>query len=239
MLVIRQFPLPESLQSRTVDLSQRPTFTIVVPTVGRASLRAALASVAGQLEAGDELIVVCNDDGDFGNSARNSAIERSRGSHIVFLDDDDEYLPGAFDAMREYAGRHPDRVLLFLRRFGMHGNALFGLTGDSYPASVGGVFPNLPGKVGRFAPASESLMRDLRPRYPDEPDEYVAVRAGDHEFMRSTLELRGDEPLCLAVATIVSRPERSRWKRLRYRLRLGSRLRRPGKRGRARPGPTP
>jgi glycosyltransferase involved in cell wall biosynthesis len=189
---------------------------VIIPTAGRESLTATLASFVCDLGPGDEVIVVRSDDGDFGNSARNSAIERARGSHLIFIDDDDEYLPDALQVMREEVARQPDKVLLFLRRYE--------LSGDAYPASVGGVFPNVPGRVGRFEPAAESIMRELRPRYPDWTDEFLAVRAGDLEFMRQTLELRSDEPVRVPAATIVARPEKSRWRRLRFRLHLRSRL---------------
>lgn len=193
------------------------TFTVVVPTVGRATLRWALESVRTQLEPGDEIIVVANSDGDYGNSARNSAVERARGSHIIFLDDDDEYLPGALTVMRGYAASHPDRVLLFMRRFE--------LTGDAYPASVGGgVFPNVLEKLGKFGPARESILAEVRNRERHRTEDDLAEHAGDHEFMVSTLELRGDEPLRIPIAVCVTRPEKSRWKRLRYKARLRTRF---------------
>lgn len=190
------------------------TFSIIVPTAGRATLAHALASVASQLAPGDEIIVLRNDDDDFGNGARNRGIEQARGSHLVFLDDDDEYLPGALDQMRASAAEHPDRVVLFRQRLELHG--------DGTPSVVGSVFPNLPDKLGRFRPANPE---DLRPLRANESPERLSVRWGDFEFMRSTLELHSEEPVRVSAATYVIRPEKSRWRRLRYRLRLGSRLR--------------
>jgi glycosyltransferase involved in cell wall biosynthesis len=192
----------------------RVTFSVIVPTSGRATLRHALDSIASQLEPGDEIIVVCNQDGDFGNAARNSGIERARGSHLVFLDDDDEYLPGAFSRMRKAAAEHPDRVILFPQHREVYG--------DTPPSTVGSVFPNVPGKVGRFEPPDPALIRPLRP---GETTEYLTTRWGDWEFKRSTLELLGEEPVHVPVPTYVLRPEKNAWRRLRFRLKVRSRLR--------------
>ena len=191
----------------------RPTFTVIVPTSGRPTLAAALASVSDQLEPGDELILVCSNDGDFGNAARNAALERARGSHLVFLDDDDEYLPGGFATMRGMADKHPGRLLVFLKRWEVYG--------DAYGAVTAAVFPNLPGKLGRFAPADDSIMRDLRP---GETVEQLRQRRGDMEFVRTTLELQGGELLHIPQAVYVVRPEKSRWRRFRFRLDLRRRL---------------
>ncbi len=40
----------------------------------------------------------------------------ARGSHLVFLDDDDVYLPGAFAAMRNACAAHPGRPIMFRMR---------------------------------------------------------------------------------------------------------------------------
>jgi glycosyltransferase involved in cell wall biosynthesis len=191
------------------------TFSVIVPTSGRPTLASALASVASQLAPGDEIIVVCSDDNDFGNAARNSAIERARGTHLVFLDDDDEYLPGAFAAMREFAADHPNRVGFFQHRLELYGDS-------TSTCGVGTLVPNIAGKVGLFGPYDPSRLRPLRPH---ETTEYLSVRWGDLEFMRSTFELRGDQGIAVPIVTYVFRPEKSKWRRLRYRLKLRTRLR--------------
>lgn len=199
---------------------------MIIPTVGRRTLAAALASAATQLEPGDEVLVVCSNDGDLGNAARNSAIERSRGSHLVFLDDDDEYLPGAFAKMRRFADQHPDRVGIFRHRIELSvGRTLEGPHEPTVGGPAGYVVPNLPGKVGRFAPADLSDPR-YRPLRPHETSEYLSVRLGDEAFIYSTLRLRGDAPIWVPDVTQIIKPEKNRWRRARYRLRLRTRARR-------------
>jgi spore maturation protein CgeB len=109
-----------------------PRFSVIVPTTGRATLVRALQSVADQLEPGDEVIVVGGDDagaeaairfgftfipcgpgGNFGCTERTMGIARATGTHLVFLDDDDAFLPGAFAKMREACAAHPGRPVMF------------------------------------------------------------------------------------------------------------------------------
>jgi hypothetical protein len=118
--------------------SVKPTFTVIVPTSRRPSLPAAVGSVVGQLEPGDELIVVCSNDGDFGNRGRNSAIDRAQATHILFLDDDDEFLPDAFATMRQSVALSPGRVVAFKTRYE--------LASDTHSIALGVAFPNEPGK---------------------------------------------------------------------------------------------
>ena len=46
------------------------TFSVIVPTRGRKTILPALESITEQFEPGDEVIVRCSRDEDFGNSAR-------------------------------------------------------------------------------------------------------------------------------------------------------------------------
>jgi hypothetical protein len=130
------------------------------------------------------------------------------------LDDDDEYLPNAFARMRDCAAAHPDRVLSF--------PLTNGLRDEYYQGAIACVFPNVRGKVGRFGPLDPSLLRPLRP---GETIECLSARWGDGEFMRSTLELRGDDVIRFPGAVYICRPEKSALRRLRYRMRLRTRLR--------------
>lgn len=78
------------------------SIAVIVPSIGRPSLGATVASVVPQLTHEDQLIVEVDWplSGDFGNYARDLAADRSRTTHLWFLDDDDVALPGAMDAMR-------------------------------------------------------------------------------------------------------------------------------------------
>jgi hypothetical protein len=82
--------------------------------------------------------VLCNNDGD-----------------IVFLDDDDEWVPGALDAMRRFATEHPGRVGIFMIRYKFHRDQWHRKSLSEYCTPMS-VVPNVPGRVGTFGPASTS-----------------------------------------------------------------------------------
>ncbi len=179
---------------------------------------AALASVASQIEPGDEVLVVCNDRGDQGDWARNTAIERARGTHLIFLDDDDEYVRGAFEAMRRFASDNPGRIGIFqmqlwngavlwtepVLRYGNVGSPMF-------------VVPNVPGRLGRWDQSR---------------------RANDWAFIEETAALQGEPVFCPTIVARIrsSGPFSSRWEQLKFRMRLRTRGRRLASRI-ARPGP--
>ena len=64
-----------------------------------------------------------------------------------------------------------------------------------------------------------------RRRRPNETPEYLSMRLGDEAFLYSTLRLRRDEPLWVPEVTQIVNPEKSRWRRLRYRIRFRTRAR--------------
>lgn len=111
------------------------TFSIVVPTLGRDTLAATLDSVYSQTGPGDQVVlaidaykangaaaaaefnarrrpqdqalnVPCDGTGP-GYNQRNVAIKAACGTHLLFMDDDDVYLPGALDLFRAAACDRP------------------------------------------------------------------------------------------------------------------------------------
>jgi glycosyltransferase involved in cell wall biosynthesis len=110
-----------------------PRFSVIVATIGRPSLTRALQSLADQpLAADDQVLVVghgdaisdaavrrgytflpCPPGGNWGAVERRRGMLHATGTHLVFLDDDDIFLPGAFAAMRTGCAAHPGRPLMF------------------------------------------------------------------------------------------------------------------------------
>jgi glycosyltransferase involved in cell wall biosynthesis len=186
------------------------TLSIIVATCGRPTLDAALRSATSQMLPGDELIVVFDDSGDAGDTPRNRVLDSAHGSHILFLDDDDEFRPGALEAVRRFARENPGRIGIFRLSLGplgiAHGEGTKSLVTT---ATAMYVVPNIPGKVGRFGRAPGAKQG----------------RLGDYPFIVETVAFQGEPVWCKDVIQEL-RPEKRALKRLRYRLRLGLRLRR-------------
>jgi glycosyltransferase involved in cell wall biosynthesis len=207
------------------------TFSVIVATSGRKTLLATLDSIVEQLGPGDEVIVRQSDDGDFGCAARRSMIPRAKGTHLLFIDDDDQYARGAFGKIRAFAREHPGRIGVFRMRYD---NGLVIWTEPVVRlANVSTQMlcvPNLPGKLGEW--------EDDVPYH------------GDFAFLRSTAELQGEplfRPEIVAFARTDRRllrrsltrirklPVRVRYHARRSRLRrLGARLRQRARGRRAR-----
>lgn len=96
--------------------------SVIMPTIGRSTLKAAIGSVLPELTDKDELIVIadgpstvariaCEKAGarymeidspvkDLGATPRDKAIETAKGDYLVFVDDDDLMLQGAVNAIK-------------------------------------------------------------------------------------------------------------------------------------------
>jgi glycosyltransferase involved in cell wall biosynthesis len=193
------------------------TFSVIVPTSGRSTLLGTLESIVSQLEPGDEVIVVRDGAGDWGHSARNGAMPRAKGTHLLFQDDDDQYANGALAEMRRFAREQPDRIGIFRMRY-LDGRVLWADPELRYKNVSTQTFliPNVPGKLGRW--------------------ECDGVRDGDFVFIEQTVALQGDPVFCDHVVTHVRsdrRPVRRRMQRLlapvsrlRFRAAPRTRLRR-------------
>jgi glycosyltransferase involved in cell wall biosynthesis len=68
---------------------------------------------------GDEICVEFDlpKSGDWGNSARNRAIQRAKGDYLAFIDDDDAYIPGYRKIFEQAATDNPNRPNLFKIRY--------------------------------------------------------------------------------------------------------------------------
>jgi glycosyltransferase involved in cell wall biosynthesis len=155
-----------------------PLLSIIVPTIGRPSLADALASIAAQ-SLGSDGEVICVADGiypqlarlwgeaglrgryletpgrsgDFGGTPRNLAMPLAQGDWLLFLDDDDIYLPGALEVIRSVLAAGPRRPHLFrMRHYPSDGGILwrkrtveFGNVSTQMIA-----VPNDPGRLGSW-----------------------------------------------------------------------------------------
>lgn len=165
--------------------------TIVIPTIGRSSVKDTLDSIVPQLEMFDQVFVV--GDGaypetkklvqqygiqygyfeipggphhDWGARARNFGIDLAKKAYITFMDDDDQYLPGAFKSIKSAIREKPGYPFMFRM---IHGK---GILWQDHQLRIGNVssqmvaVPNIKSKLGRFS------------------DRYE----GDYDFIRSTAD---------------------------------------------------
>lgn len=188
------------------------SISVIVPTIGRATLAATLDSIQKQMFAEDEVVVVGDtlsywedpkislsnrrltfaevEGGDRGNAARIRGMELATGTHLAFMDDDDAYIAGAFQAMHEYA--QPDRITIFRMRHhpwqviipfeNEWGNLKFGNVGT--PCIL---VPNIPDKLGTWAPWDGAAGSDFR-------------------FISETCEKLGTSPVWRREITSIVRP---------------------------------
>src|ERR1019366_6528599 len=147
--------------------------SIIVPTQGRASLTQTLASITAQMLPGDELIVVRDDSGDWGHTSRNKAMRQATGNYLLFMDDDDRYVDGAFAVVRAALAEHPDQPHLFAMHRHHHEPKEDAVLPRTQDVTVGNVstqmivVPNDHGKLGTWGSRYE----------------------GDFDFIASTLAL--------------------------------------------------
>jgi len=149
--------------------------TIVIPTIGRSSVKDTLDSIAPQLEMFDQVFVV--GDGaypetkklvqqygiqygyfeipggphhDWGARARNFGIDLAKKAYITFMDDDDRYLPGAFRHIKGAIQEKPGHSFMFRM---IHGKSILWKTREVCLGNVSSqmiAVPNIKSKLGRF-----------------------------------------------------------------------------------------
>jgi glycosyltransferase involved in cell wall biosynthesis len=185
------------------------TFSIIVGTSGRKTLQRTLKSIVPQLEPGDELMLIRDDSGDAGDTPRNDAMPRARGTHLLFMDDDDIYVPDALAKMRRFADANPDRIGIFRIQYtvGPKRWQIPELKNRNVSTQTF-LVPNVPGKLGVW--------------------EHRGTVHGDYVFIEETARLQG-EPAFVDEVTVRVRPVRNPLKvlyiRARYHAALGTRLR--------------
>lgn len=173
------------------------SLSIIVPTAGRVTIERTILSYLPQMRVEDELLVmgdttdgpldrtatICaqykplvqyipckSTEHTWGHAEINAGLTLAHGDYVLGNDDDDVATGGALDIIREtVAGLDRDRPLLF--RFRSYvGQVFWDIEGNFRENHIGGhcgVFPNLPGRVGR----------------------YTARYQGDFDYLKSTIDL--------------------------------------------------
>jgi len=183
--------------------------SVIIPTIGRRSLRQATLSA----RQADELVIVVDKaaaetkelevadhpavkvisvvGGDHGYTARAAGMAAATSTHLAFLDDDDVYVEGAIDLMREVATdrpvifrmAHPEFGMLWRvpeLRFGNVGTPMF-------------LVPNDPEKLGEWTPHAPTL---------DQP-------GGDFTFIAGCCAAMGEPEWREDLIALVRPPERA------------------------------
>lgn len=89
----------------------------------------------------------------YGHDQINAAMAVATGDYLTFNDDDDIYCAGAFDAIREAAGKLPAPAPLLFRFRSYHGPVFWVMPGLLGQGLIGGhcaVVPNLPSLLGQW-----------------------------------------------------------------------------------------
>ncbi|AMV30191.1 Glycosyl transferase family 2 [Gemmata sp. SH-PL17] len=179
------------------------TISLVIATISRPTLARTLRSLRGQAwEPGDEVLLVgdgpqpvaaelfgqfglpgryiehTGKTGTWGHHARNWVFDsrRATGTHVMALDDDDEYTPDAIATVRAALRLAPDRPHIF--RMSGHPTAPLIWRPGQPVLTVGNlgtpclVFPNDPERLGRYGmryPGDCDFAATTCAQYPDGP----------------------------------------------------------------------
>lgn len=168
------------------------SLSIIVPTSNKPGLARALESVSSQMLPGDELIVKRDATGDWGHTPRNLAMQEATGTHLMFMDDDDIYLPGALDRVRARLSVNPDKPHIFAMRNGLNGMVLPNPQGGLRCGNVSTqmiVVPNNKERLGTWGHryvGDWDFISSTVAKYPPEsliwcPEVIAVWRAGDEK----------------------------------------------------------
>jgi hypothetical protein len=165
--------------------STRPRVSVVVPTIGRATLQDAVDSAAWA----DEVIVVyddsripadppegalvyaCGPTHHWGAEQRQLGIARATGTHLAFIDDDDVYAPEAGRLIIRALRARPARVHVFKMR---DGDRVYGGHGCVRDGGIGSPM---------FVVPNDDRLGEWTTRY-----------QGDYDFISSTLATHRRSP---------------------------------------------
>lgn len=142
----------------------KTSFNVIIATVGRPTLQHMVNSIAPQLEEQDHLTIIWDADpidlkietkakisqivnqtplGYWGHGSRNYWQDKLPGDFFMNADDDDEYTPGAMDAIR----KNVKEKMLYVFKFYHHG-AVVPREQKVYVGNIGtscGVYPKIDG----------------------------------------------------------------------------------------------
>lgn len=163
------------------------TFSIIVPTCGRRTLKRTLLSMRGQLTIDDEVLVVGDgpqpraqavveslgwpplryiegpQTGCFGNSQRMLGIAAATGDYLVFIDDDDTFTSDAINMMRLAVEEQPGKAFMwrFVDRNGgvLWRNAIVTMGNVGTPCIC---FPAERGRLGKWEEVYEGDFHYIR-----------------------------------------------------------------------------
>ena len=157
------------------------SFTIITPTKGRATLARTLRSAAlgpydewlviadGPQPQAREIVEAMGDPriryiegpktGDYGNARRGMGIRLATQDYLLFMDDDDEYVPGALKIIRSQLNGKP-----FMFRMEHNGGIIWRVP-TAFPGNTGAAmfcvpnYPRLLGYWGRGYTADDGFIR--------------------------------------------------------------------------------
>lgn len=177
--------------------------SVIVPTCGRTTLENTLRSAfACGMRPQDEIIVVGDgpqpkakeiverfgskqikfietEAGDWrgGGHQRNTGMDRASGSHLIFMDDDDEYINQALERIRNDIQKHPGRLLLY--RIIDRDGSVYWKHKDLRAQNIGTpcmVVPNDPNLLGRWPNsrgADHYFITHTVPKWPKKEESIV------------------------------------------------------------------
>lgn len=192
-----------------------PALSIIIPTIGRPTLCNTLASLRGQLQPQDEVLIEFDEPrtGNWGERPRDKAIRRALGTHLMFMDDDDTFTPNALEIVRKYVSALPDSLHLFQAVW--HNNGAPGRVRHDKHEFSGGQCPTptivVPRTVApRWTQIGANVHQDL---------EYAKLCAGTtyphipqwiDEVICNVRPLRDDNPYVTADVWLINKRESRR-----------------------------